>query len=78
MFDSDFMDDHCLPSPNQLKYKILIKNKKLQSHHSGISLKQRVNFNLYDLYMLQMKLKFEMHMCDTFCYRFLMHINVGL
>lgn len=29
LFDSDFTDDPVLPSPNQLKYKILIKNKKI-------------------------------------------------
>ncbi len=29
IFDSDMLDDPLLPSPNQLKYKILIKNKKL-------------------------------------------------
>jgi len=52
MFDSDFMDDPCLPSPNQLKYKILIKNKKLQSYHSGISLKQRVNFFICVVYTI--------------------------
>ena len=31
MFDSDFTDDPRLPSPNQLRYKILIKNKKLRA-----------------------------------------------
>ena len=31
MFDSDFSEDPILPSPNQLKYKILVKNKKLRS-----------------------------------------------
>ena len=35
MFDSDFGDDASLPSPNQLKYKILIKNKKI--YHSSSS-----------------------------------------
>lgn len=29
MFESDLIDDPLLPSPNQLKYKILIKNKKV-------------------------------------------------
>jgi len=29
LFDSDFTDDPVLPSPNQLKHKILIKNKKI-------------------------------------------------
>lgn len=28
LFESDFCEDPQLPSPNQLKYKILIKNKK--------------------------------------------------
>ena len=37
--DSDFSEDVYLPSPNQLKYKILIKNKKLQPSQSS---KQRV------------------------------------
>lgn len=31
MFDSDFGDDPRLPSPNQLRHRILIKNKKLKS-----------------------------------------------
>jgi len=42
VLDSDFGDDLYLPSPNQLKYKILIKNKKLQPSQSS---KQRVYFN---------------------------------
>ncbi|KAF6199527.1 hypothetical protein GE061_007553 [Apolygus lucorum] len=29
LFETDFTDDPCLPSPGQLKYRILIKNKKL-------------------------------------------------
>ncbi|XP_052770885.1 1-phosphatidylinositol 4,5-bisphosphate phosphodiesterase epsilon-1-like [Mya arenaria] len=29
LFDTDFSDDPMLPSPNQLKYKILLKNKKV-------------------------------------------------
>ena len=29
LFDSDFTDDPTLPSPNQFKYKVLIKNKKI-------------------------------------------------
>jgi len=39
MFDADFLEEIYLPSPNQLKYKILIKNKKLQPSQSS---KQRV------------------------------------
>ena len=30
LFDTDLLDEPLLPSPNQLKYKILIKNKKIQ------------------------------------------------
>jgi phosphatidylinositol phospholipase C, epsilon len=29
MFDNDFTDEAYLPAPNQLKYKIIIKNKKI-------------------------------------------------
>ena len=32
LLDSDLLDEPLLPSPNQLKYKILIKNKKIQKH----------------------------------------------
>ena len=31
-FDTDFIDEPRLPTPNQLKYRILIKNKKLRAH----------------------------------------------
>ncbi|XP_064469144.1 uncharacterized protein LOC135383352 [Ornithodoros turicata] len=31
LFESDYLDDPRLPSPNQLKYKVLIKNKKLRA-----------------------------------------------
>ncbi|CAN8024093.1 unnamed protein product [Ixodes persulcatus] len=31
LFESDYLDDPHLPSPNQLKYKVLIKNKKLRA-----------------------------------------------
>lgn len=31
LFESDYADDPRLPSPNQLKYRILIKNKKLRA-----------------------------------------------
>ncbi|CAF4931468.1 unnamed protein product, partial [Rotaria sp. Silwood2] len=34
MFDTDFNEDSLLPSPNQLKYKILIKNKKITNIYS--------------------------------------------
>ena len=33
LFDSDWWDDAQLPSPNQLRYKILIKNKKIYHAH---------------------------------------------
>lgn len=32
MFDGDLAEEPLLPSPNQLKYKILIKNKKIQKN----------------------------------------------
>ena len=35
LFDTDLLEDPLLPSPNQLKYKILIKNKKIQRNSSG-------------------------------------------
>jgi phosphatidylinositol phospholipase C, epsilon len=31
LFDTDFTDEPCLPSPAQLKYRFLIKNKKLMA-----------------------------------------------
>ncbi|GFN90739.1 phosphoinositide phospholipase c, partial [Plakobranchus ocellatus] len=34
LFDTDFADEPQLPSPSQLKYKILIKNKKLKDNES--------------------------------------------
>ncbi|CAF0723640.1 unnamed protein product, partial [Didymodactylos carnosus] len=43
MFDTDFFEDPMLPSPNQLKDKILIKNKKINKMHSTTQLsKQKV------------------------------------
>ena len=36
MFESDFCEDPCLPSPNQLRYKILIKNKKLRAPQTPV------------------------------------------
>ncbi|XP_064631376.1 uncharacterized protein LOC135489776 isoform X2 [Lineus longissimus] len=41
MFDCDYNAEPVLPSPNQLKYKILIKNKKLHSLQFKNLLKQR-------------------------------------
>lgn len=47
MFDSDFYEDPLLPSPNQMKYKILIKNKKINKMHSTTQLsKQKVQLSV--------------------------------
>lgn len=47
MFDSDFNEDPLLPSPNQLKYKILIKNKKINKLHSSTQLgKQKLQLSV--------------------------------
>ena len=40
LFDSDFVEDPQLPSPNQLKYRILIKNKKLRDHDGSAAHKR--------------------------------------
>ena len=46
MFDSDFSEDPILPSPNQLKYKILVKNKKLRSPQTPLpTTKQQKVYN---------------------------------
>lgn len=43
LFESDFSDDPMLPSPGQLKRKILLKNKKLKAHQTPVDiLKQKV------------------------------------
>ena len=47
MFDSDFYEDPQLPSPNQMKYKILIKNKKINKMHSTTQLsRQKVQLSV--------------------------------
>ncbi|CAF4645576.1 unnamed protein product, partial [Rotaria sp. Silwood1] len=47
MFDTDFYEDPLLPSPNQLRYKILIKNKKINKMHSTTQLsKQKVQLSV--------------------------------
>ncbi|UJR13521.1 hypothetical protein I4U23_000535 [Adineta vaga] len=47
MFDTDFYEDPLLPSPNQLKYKILIKNKKINKLHSASQLsRQKVQLSV--------------------------------
>ncbi|GAB6024048.1 hypothetical protein CHUAL_008768 [Chamberlinius hualienensis] len=38
MFEADFSEDPQLPSPNQLRYKILIKNKKLHAEVTPASM----------------------------------------
>lgn len=43
LFESDFLDDPLLPSPWQLRGKILLKNKKLKAHQAPVDiLKQKV------------------------------------
>jgi phosphatidylinositol phospholipase C epsilon len=47
MFDTDFSEEPLLPSPNQMKYKILIKNKKINKMHSTTQLsKQKVQLSV--------------------------------
>lgn len=47
MFESDFYEEPLLPSPNQLKYKILIKNKKINKMQSTTQLsKQKVQLSV--------------------------------
>ncbi|XP_069095949.1 1-phosphatidylinositol 4,5-bisphosphate phosphodiesterase epsilon-1 isoform X2 [Pleurodeles waltl] len=44
LFESDFSDDPMLPSPWQLKGKILLKNKKLKAHQTPVDiLKQKAH-----------------------------------
>src|SRR5699024_8842025 len=44
LFDSDYADEPQLPSPSQLKYRILIKNKKLRApFHPSVNMKMRIN-----------------------------------
>ena len=44
LLESDFSDDPLLPSPLQLRGKILLKNKKLKAHQAPVDiLKQKVN-----------------------------------
>ena len=40
MFESDFSLNPMLPSPNQLKYKILVKNKKLRISNNALSIQK--------------------------------------
>lgn len=44
LFESDFSDDPHLPSPWQLRGKVLLKNKKLKAHQAPVDiLKQKVD-----------------------------------
>ncbi|KAF2975224.1 hypothetical protein EK904_009097 [Melospiza melodia maxima] len=44
LFESDFSDDPMLPSPSQLRRKILLKNKKLKAHQTPVDiLKQKAH-----------------------------------
>ncbi|XP_045067497.1 1-phosphatidylinositol 4,5-bisphosphate phosphodiesterase epsilon-1-like [Coregonus clupeaformis] len=44
LFESDFLDDPLLPSPWQLRGKILLKNKKLKDHQTPVDiLKQKAH-----------------------------------
>uniref|UniRef100_A0A8C0H3X8 Phosphoinositide phospholipase C n=1 Tax=Chelonoidis abingdonii TaxID=106734 RepID=A0A8C0H3X8_CHEAB len=44
LFESDFSDDPMLPSPDQLKRKVLLKNKKLKAHQTPVDiLKQKAH-----------------------------------
>ncbi|CAG2175559.1 unnamed protein product, partial [Oppiella nova] len=44
LFDTDYTDDPQLPSPNQLRYRILIKNKKLRAPVTpALNMKMRAN-----------------------------------
>ncbi|XP_061491487.1 1-phosphatidylinositol 4,5-bisphosphate phosphodiesterase epsilon-1 isoform X2 [Rhineura floridana] len=44
LFESDFSDDPMLPSPHQLRRKILLKNKKLKAHQTPVDiLKQKAH-----------------------------------
>ncbi|MEJ1276418.1 phospholipase C epsilon 1 [Cricetulus griseus] len=43
LFETDFSDDPMLPSPDQLRKKVLLKNKKLKAHQTPVDiLKQKV------------------------------------
>ena len=46
LFDSDFSDDPMLPSPNQLKYKILLKNKKVWEEGDQHATAKRVRLDV--------------------------------
>nr|XP_012422152.1 PREDICTED: 1-phosphatidylinositol 4,5-bisphosphate phosphodiesterase epsilon-1 isoform X2 [Odobenus rosmarus divergens] len=44
LFESDFSDDPMLPSPDQLRRRVLLKNKKLKAHQTPVDiLKQKAH-----------------------------------
>ncbi|XP_073934835.1 1-phosphatidylinositol 4,5-bisphosphate phosphodiesterase epsilon-1 isoform X3 [Castor canadensis] len=44
LFETDFSDDPMLPSPDQLRKKVLLKNKKLKAHQTPVDiLKQKAH-----------------------------------
>lgn len=47
LFESDFAEDPQLPSPAQLKYCILIKNKKLREPDNTQALKKVIEYLLF-------------------------------
>lgn len=48
LFESDFSDDPHLPSPLQLRGRILLKNKKLKAHQAPVDiLKQKVSTDVH-------------------------------
>ncbi|XP_067343734.1 1-phosphatidylinositol 4,5-bisphosphate phosphodiesterase epsilon-1 isoform X4 [Channa argus] len=54
LFESDFSDDPHLPSPLQLRGKILLKNKKLKAHQAPVDiLKQKVEKKAHQLAHMQ-------------------------
>ena len=50
--DDDMSDEPILPSPNQLKHKILIKNKKNVEPDTPLPTKQKVGVECLDLFKL--------------------------
>jgi phosphatidylinositol phospholipase C epsilon len=53
LLESDFSDDPLLPSPLQLRGKILLKNKKLKAHQAPVDiLKQKVNTLTHTYYKM--------------------------
>ncbi|KAM8924219.1 1-phosphatidylinositol 4,5-bisphosphate phosphodiesterase epsilon-1 isoform 2-T2 [Pelodytes ibericus] len=62
LFESDFSDDPMLPSPWQLRKKVLLKNKKLKAHHTPVDiLKQKA----HQLASMQAQASNGTHMVNT-------------